>query len=211
MPPILSGKADSSSDALFIDLESVNEGFPEQIQSRGGSMNRVLLLFATLAVFESIPGSQAAPPAESRDEASLRATMKQCRRAQLEGDVEQASACLTEDYHQTDISGYVQDKQRWLDEYFKPLAELIRAGKFHWQTFDRTDVQIRMHGDCAIVIGALRLKGIGARFGPNHTWLPDPNAAFEGTLRFTHVYVWENGKWRLTALHNQMPPPAPAK
>ncbi len=65
-----------------------------------------------------------------------------------------------------------------------------------------------MHGDNAIVVGDLELKGVGAR--PNrarHTWEADPNANFRGTLRFTHVYVRRDGSWLLAALHNSLPPP----
>jgi mannose-6-phosphate isomerase-like protein (cupin superfamily) len=147
-------------------------------------------------------------PATATAEAELRATMEQCRRASLEGDTEKVASCLAEEYRQTDISGYVQDKTTWLNEYFKPLAELITAGKFRWEVYERKDVQVRMYGDCAVVIGALDLKASGARPG-QHTWVADPNASFSGTLRFTHVYVKRNGKWLLAALHNQLPPPPP--
>jgi hypothetical protein len=75
-------------------------------------------------------------PATATAEAELRATMEQCRRASLEGDTEKVASCLAEEYRQTDISGYVQDKTTWLNEYFKPLAELITAGKF---ISDRSD------------------------------------------------------------------------
>ena len=33
---------------------------------------------------------------------------------------------LADEYLQTDISGYVQNKATWLKEYFEPLAELTR-------------------------------------------------------------------------------------
>ena len=172
-------------------------------------MNRILPLFAGAVAFACCAGAQVGSVAITSGEGELRATMEDCRKAGVDGDIEKMAACLTDDYHQTDISGDVQDKQTWLNEYFKPLAELIKSGKFRWETYERTDVQIRIHGNCAVVIGALRLKGVGARPGPQHAWVPDPEYVLQGTLRFTHVYLRENGKWRLTALHNQMPPPAP--
>jgi len=55
------------------------------------------------------------------------------------------------------------------------------------------------------VTGELHAKGTGAKFGPQHTWVADPNASFSGTLHFTHVYIKRNGKWMLAVLHNQMP------
>jgi hypothetical protein len=100
---------------------------------------------------------------DSSSEAELRATMAECRRAAVEGDLEKIASCLADQYLQTDIGGYVQDKTAWLNEYAKPLADLIKAGKFRWETYDPKDVQIRMYGDASVAIGSLELKGSGAR------------------------------------------------
>jgi ketosteroid isomerase-like protein len=127
----------------------------------------------------------------------------------MDGDVEKIASSMTDDYLQTDIYGHVQDKTSWLNEYFLPLAGLIKAGKFRWAVYDDKDIQIRVDGNMAVVIGSLELKGTGAR--PNrerHTWEADPNASFGGKLRFTHVYVKRNGKWLLAAAHNAVPLPA---
>jgi hypothetical protein len=48
---------------------------------------------------------------------------------------------------QTDISGYVQNKSAWLNEYFRPLAALMKADKFRWDTYEEKDVQVRISGD----------------------------------------------------------------
>src|SRR5579864_667681 len=150
-----------------------------------------------------------AQAADSSTEAELRAVMSERRRASLEGDSERIASSMAAEYRQTDISGYVQDKTAWLNEYFKPLAELIKARKFRWEVFEQKDVQILVYGDCVVVIGALEAKGTGARPAPQHTWVADPNASFSRTLRFTHVYIKRNGKWLLAALHNAVPvPPA---
>lgn len=140
-------------------------------------------------------------------ESELRNLMAERRKASVEGDTAKIAASMTEDYVQTDISGYRQDKTTWLKEYFKPLADLIKAGKFHWQEYEQKHLQFRFYGDCAIVTGELRLKGTGARPGANHSWIGDPAASLSATLVFTHVYVRQNGKWLLAALHNQLPLP----
>jgi len=157
--------------------------------------------------------AKAAKADSSSSEAALRTVMDERRKASLEGNTDKIANSLADEYLQTDITGYVQDKTAWLNEYFQPLAELIKAGKFHWDVFDPKDVQIRMQGDTAIAIGTLEAKGSGARYAPTqHTWVADPNASFSGTLRFTHVYIKRNGKWLLAALHNAVPltPPPPA-
>lgn len=146
-------------------------------------------------------------------EAELRTVMAERLKASIEGDTEKIASSLADEYLQTDISGYVQDKTTWLNEYFKPLAELIKAGKFRWEVFEQKDVQIRMYGDCAVVIGKIEAKGSGARPTPQHTWVADPKASFSRTLSFTHAYLKRNWKWLLADLHNAvpLPPPPPAK
>ncbi len=145
-------------------------------------------------------------------EIEIRSVMAEARKASLEGDSAKIAALMTDDYLQTDISGHVQDKATWFKQYFNPIAELIRAGKFRWDVYDRKDVQIRLHGDFAVVIGALEAKGSGARWDPpTQTWIADPHATFSGTLRFTHVYVRRDGKWLLAALQNAVPVSPPAR
>ena len=134
-------------------------------------------------------------------------------KASLEGDSDKVASLLADEYVQTDISGHVQDKPTWFKEYFNPIAELIKAGKFRWEVYDQKELQFRIYGDSAVVVGVLDAKGSGARWVPqSHTWEADPNASFSGTLRFTHVYVKRNGKLLLAALHNAVPfLPPPSK
>jgi ketosteroid isomerase-like protein len=155
----------------------------------------------------------AAEPTDRSAEADLRATIAELRTASVEGDTQKVVASMTDDYLQTDISGLAQNKDTWLKNYFIPVADLIKAGKFRWESYDLKDVEIRIHGDTGIVVGALEAKGSGARFDvERHTWVADPNASFSGKLRFTRVYIRREGKWLLAALHNAVPiPPAPVK
>jgi hypothetical protein len=147
----------------------------------------------------------------SSSDAELRAVMAERHKASLEGDTEKIAASIADDYLQTDISGFVQDKNTWLKQYFIPLAELIKAHQFRWDIYDEKDVQIRIHGDSAVVIGTLEAKGSGARMDmQQHTWVADPTSSFSGKLRFTRVYVKQNGKWLIAALHNSVPFSSPA-
>src|SRR5246127_2568342 len=167
------------------------------------------LVFAAVANLSLLAAEPISPSAE----ADLRATIAELRTASVEGDTQKIVAAMTDDYLQTDISGVVQNKETWLKNYFIPVAELIKAGKFRWETYDLKDVEIRIHGDTGIVIGALEAKGSGARFDvEQHTWVADPNASFSGRLRFTRVYIRRDGKWLLAALQNAISPsPAAAK
>jgi hypothetical protein len=148
----------------------------------------------------------AAQSIDSSAEAALRSTMAERHVASLEGDTQKIASSMTDDYLQTDISGVVQSKEIWLKNYFIPLAQLIKAGKFRWEVYDEKDVQVRIHGDTGVVIGTLEAKGSGARFDvEQHTWVSDPNARFSGKLHFTRVYIRQDGKWFLAALQNAVP------
>ena len=110
--------------------------------------------------------------------------MAERHKAMLRGDTDVIERLTANEYVQTDISGYVQDKSAWLNEYFRPLAALIKAGKFRWDTYEEEDVQTHTLGDTAIVVGSMTLKGTGAK-PSSHTWVESPETTFAGTLRFT--------------------------
>jgi ketosteroid isomerase-like protein len=185
---------------VFSDITATSFTQTADIGEKGGPLKRWVTIHAT-RVHETTGEHASTDSAE----AELRAFMNELRRANIQGDVDAIATSITDDYIQTDINGYRQDKTTWLNEYFKPLADLIKAGKFHWNEYERTNLQFRFYGDCAVVTGELHAKGTGAKFGLQHTWVADPNASFSGTLHFTHVYTKQNGKWMLAALHNQIP------
>jgi ketosteroid isomerase-like protein len=185
---------------VFTDLTPTSFVQTADIGEKGGPLKRWLTIHATRVPETSTHGMPTDP-----DEAELRALMAERRKASIEGDVKTVANSMADDYLQTDIYGYRQDKAAWLNEYFKPLAGLITAGKFRWELYDQKDLEFRLFSDCAVVTGNLELKATGARPG-QHTWVEDPNASFGGTLHFTHIYIRRNGRWLLAALHNQLPP-----
>ena len=145
-------------------------------------------------------------------EAEIRTAMAERLKASLEGDSDKVGSLLADEYLQTDISGHVQDKATWFKEYFDPVAELIKTGKFRWEVYEQKELQFRIYGDSAVVVGVLEGKGTGARWSPEtHTWSLDSSATFSRTLRFTHVYIRRNGKWLLAALQNAVPYSPPSK
>jgi ketosteroid isomerase-like protein len=157
----------------------------------------------------TIRAKRVAPETMSSDATSddaLRRAMAQRNAAMVAGDSAAVESLTAGDYIQTDISGYVQDKSTWLSEYFRPLAQLIKAGKFRWEVYEEKDVQVRIFGDTAVVTGSMNLKGTGAKPG-GHTWVEAPGNTFGGTLRFTRVWINEGDQWRLAALQNNLVQP----
>ena len=170
-------------------------------------MRAAILLLLMFTSLEPMTPQQNAMTQQNAAPPELRALMAERVRASVAGDTEIIVRSMTDDYMQTDISGYVQDKAAWLKEYFVPLAALIHAGKFHWERYEQQDLKFRMFGDTAVVMGQLSLKGIGAKWASQlHTWQADPNASFSGTLHFTHIYIKRDGRWQLAALQNAVSP-----
>src|SRR5438270_2796153 len=61
-------------------------------------------------------------------ERELQMAMAERHTAVLARDEETVERLTADDYVQTDISGYVQDKSAWRNEYFRPLAAFMKAG-----------------------------------------------------------------------------------
>jgi hypothetical protein len=139
---------------------------------------------------------------ESSGEAELRKSMAERMKANIEGDTETIERLMTNDYVQTDVLGHVQNKSEWLNEYFRPLAVLIKTGKFRWEIYRENDVQVRDLGDTAVVVGSLTLKPRGAIPVPGRGWVESSHDVPARSLRFTRVFVKRNGVWLLAAVHN---------
>jgi uncharacterized protein (TIGR02246 family) len=147
------------------------------------------------------------PKVSSSAPAELRDAMAELRKASIAGDTESVASLIADEYLQTNVSGQVQDKSAWLAEYFRPYAALVKAGTLHWETYEDEDVQIRIFGDAAVVIGRVTVKATGAKPGAQ-SWEASPGSSFSGSLRFTRVWIKRDGRWLLAALHNAFPPPS---
>jgi hypothetical protein len=163
----------------------------------GGELKRLVTIHATKVAEASMK-----PMGTSSVEAEVRAGMAERRKASLEGDTDKVESLMADEYLQTDVSGHIQNKSAWLTEYFKPLAALIKAGKFRWEVYEEKDVHIRLFGNAAVATGSLTLKPSGAIPVPGRGWVVSTQDVPARTLRFTRVYIKRNGKWLLAALHN---------
>jgi len=110
------------------------------------------------------------------------------------GDIETVKRMTADDYLQTDVNGKVQDKLAWLAEYYVPIVERMKAGKFRSEVFERSDIQVRRYGDVAVLIGITKLKSSDPT--------KPPNAAKPRVLRFTQVWVKRHGQWQRAVFHN---------
>jgi ketosteroid isomerase-like protein len=100
--------------------------------------------------------------------------------AELHGDVDALDDLLTDDFRAVGPLGFIVDKQRWLDRY--------RTGELENTTITWNDVEARVHGDAAIVIGRWDQQS-------SHQ-----GNAVNGTFRVTQTFVHDDGRWRLAGV-----------
>ena len=139
---------------------------------------------------------------QSSAKAEVLAALAERDKSFVTGDETKVAQLMSEDYLQTDVSGHVQDKQAWLNEYFRPMALLLRSGETSLTTFDRSDIVVRDLGDTFIVAGKGTLKLVGVNpSNPKLTYSPGPARVY----RFTHVWIKRGGAWKLAVIHNAIP------
>ncbi|HEY6937904.1 MAG TPA: nuclear transport factor 2 family protein [Terriglobales bacterium] len=136
-----------------------------------------LLVLVLLAAALSVSGAQS-----KRNSASqVLAVEKQWNEVYKRGDIAMMNSLLSDDFIITVEDGHT---------YSKP-GYLAHSGNssVHVQVSDMSDLQVRMHGNTAVVTGAYHEKGT------------DKGKPYEYRDRLTDVWMNYNGRWRLVASH----------
>jgi len=135
-----------------------------------------------LALVLAMLGLSASGAQSKRDSASqVLAVEKQWNEVYKRGDIAMMNSLLTDDFIIT-----VEDGQT----YSKP-GYIAHSGNssVHVQVSDMSDLQVRMHGNTAVVTGAYHEKGT------------DKGKDYEYRDRLTDIWMNYNGRWRLIASH----------
>ncbi len=135
-----------------------------------------LLIVATLAFAVAAPPVSAPSPAEA--EVQLRAINHRVADAYRRSDPSYMEKLTSRDFLFIDSDG------EWL-ERAAFLARLRGSAPFAGVAYD--DVQVRLFGEVAVLHGVL------------HARTP---AGEDARVRYTDVYAWENGQWRLVGGQN---------
>jgi ketosteroid isomerase-like protein len=100
--------------------------------------------------------------------------------ALLEADGEALRAVLTPDFVLIDVMTG--------SEIAGPaLVDVVGSGQLRFEAIERLDSRVRRYGSAAVVTGRTRMRG---RFG---------GEPFGAHSRYTHVYVRDEGRWRLAS------------
>jgi ketosteroid isomerase-like protein len=97
--------------------------------------------------------------------------------AGLRKDVDAVSATTAEDYLQIDTDGRVLNKPATLERIKSSYAQLVANPV--------DDVEVRVHGDTAILTGRARPEGVL------------DGKAFKDAVRYTRIYVKRDGRWQV--------------
>ncbi len=143
------------------------------------------LAFAKIATLSVLLG--AAEPAGA--EAEVLARVDAFATAFEAADTVALDSILTEDYVHCNSDGSKLGREAWLTWLASRKAE-IAAGQFRWNRYRNIEVEIRVHGDAAIVTGINESSGV--RNGQ----------PFQSRLRFTQVWVRGPSGWRRAAFHD---------
>lgn len=110
-------------------------------------------------------------------------------KAELTADTTFLDQILTDDFIGVGPFGFLLNKEQWLIRH--------TSGDMKFSSFTWEDVQTRLYGDTAIVIG--RQTQVGTYKGDDAT----------AQLRMTQIYVHPDGAWKLAGVQMspiQMPP-----
>jgi ketosteroid isomerase-like protein len=102
-------------------------------------------------------------------------------RAELDGDAEALRELLADDFVGVGPVGFTLTKERWLQRF--------QSGGLKYTSYTVEDLQPRVYGDAAVVVGVMKQEGtLEGR--------PVP-----GTFRATYILVRQDGAWRAAGWH----------
>jgi ketosteroid isomerase-like protein len=97
------------------------------------------------------------------------------------GDTAAIDRIYADDYVATSASGLVRTKAQVIEDF--------KTGALKIESITSDEINVRVHGDTAIVTGRMTTKGL------------DRGRDVSGQNRFTQVYLRRNGRWQITAFH----------
>jgi ketosteroid isomerase-like protein len=142
----------------------------------------LMLAFAVMVMGCSHGEGDRTPPSAQVAEQELRQAVHDIDRMAVEGDPEFFEGALTDDFFFTGPKGETLNKQQ--------LVGSFERGTVDYTFFETDQVDVRVYGQTAVVLGRLRAEEVG-QDGESLAW----------TRRITTTWVWRDGRWRAAAWH----------
>lgn len=106
------------------------------------------------------------------------------------GDVEKLDQMISFDYLHTNPSGNIVTRENWLNWNIS-RADAIKSGELVINTYETSELNIRIKNQTTVVA-----SGINTSSGI------DKGEPFETKVRFTHLWILEDGAWKRTVFHD---------
>ncbi|MBO6524228.1 MAG: nuclear transport factor 2 family protein [Balneolaceae bacterium] len=106
------------------------------------------------------------------------------------GDVEKLDEMISFDYLHTNPSGNIVTRENWLNWNIS-RARAIESGELVISAYETSELNIRIKNQYTVVAS-----------GVNYASGTDKGEPFETKVRFTHVWVLEDGLWKRAVFHD---------
>jgi ketosteroid isomerase-like protein len=114
------------------------------------------------------------------EEADVLAAERQFFDALIESNGDGLDALLSDDFILVDVMTGSEMAR-------SGLIDVVKSGLLKFDSIAPAEVRVRVHGSTAIVNGRTEMSG---HYGP---------ASFTARSRYTHVYLHDGSRWRLTS------------
>jgi ketosteroid isomerase-like protein len=104
--------------------------------------------------------------------------------AELRGDTASLGRMLAEDFIAVGPRGFMLSREQWLSRH--------GSGSLTYKTFEWDEVEVRVHGDAAVMIGRQTASAVYQDGDVRHE--------IEDQFRTTLIFVEEEGRWLLLGL-----------
>ena len=99
--------------------------------------------------------------------------------AHLNCDVVALDHLMADEYTQINSTGCVVSKAEVIASF--------ESGARHWDEAHSDELQVRMYGETAVVIGRWQARGVNA------------GQAFDYAARYLSMWVWRDGRWQMVS------------
>lgn len=145
--------------------------------NRRMTSHRALGAILAFALFASIARAD-----EASDKTALIQLERDLASALVKSDLAGLEEKLTADWKIVLSEGAIMTREE--------LVQYMKSGKLKFSASSVDELDIRVYGDAAVVVGISISKG---------TW---DGQAFDGRDRFSDIFIRKDGKWRCVSSHN---------
>lgn len=107
----------------------------------------------------------------------------------LKADVDQLASMLTNQYIHSNSGSAIITKKTWLN-YIKKRRKQLDSRQLRVNSYDTSELVIKTYANSAVANGLVVVKGIRNK------------KPFQSKIRFTHLWIKENGVWKRAAFHD---------